>query len=738
MTALQLLAASVFVSLALPAAGATTPAAAPTTKSAPQAPAQTRIAPFTQLGSDPVIELRGDGGAATIDFGARSDELVTRATLRLRYAYSPTLAPEVSHIRVSLNDEVVATLAVAAAGAGEPLTRSIELDPRLIVGANRLTFALAAREGAAAAVGAQPGLWAHVSGTSELELGLQPLAVADDLAILPEPFFDKRDKRRLTLPFVFAAQPSTATLRSAAVVASWFGQLARWRGARFPASLDAPVEGHAVVFATNAERPALIAAFAPAAGPELRVATNPADGRSKLLLVLGRDAADLSVAAEALVLGGAAMSGPMVKVKAVEPGAPRPAYDAPAMVKTNRPTKFAEALEWATQLEAAGRAPALPVVGIDLRAPPDLAAWRGPGVPITLKLQYNPTGCVVESQLEVSVNDELLQVMTLPTASQAITETRELHLPWYRLRGRMRLAFAFRFTPKADAACAAAPPLIRAAVSPESTIDFSGLPHYARMPNLNHFASVGYPFTKHADLSQTVVVLPEKPVAADIEAMLGLMGRMGEATQAPATRVRVATSREEAQLADADLLLVGATPQQALLVKWTAELPVALTGYAQRVSQPARKMPAVQEWLGLGEPRDTAIASQVSFEGGGPVAAVFGFESPVSSGRSVVAVTAVAPEQVLRVLEALEDGDQRRAMRGNAAFVMREGKVESVLVGRTYAVGFLPPWTGAQHWVMERPVAAGMLALFVLAVLGGLGLLVKTWLARRRGAKAAA
>ena len=725
MTALQLLAASVLVALALPAAGAPAPATA-----------STRNTPLTQLGADPVIELRGDGGVATVDFGARGDELVTRATLKLRYAYSPTLAPAFSHIRVSLNDEVVGTLTVPAEGAGQPLVRSIEIDPRLVVGQNRLTFALAAREGVAAA-GGQPGLWAHVSGTSELELGIQPLAVADDLAILPEPFFDKRDKRRVVLPFVFAAQPSNETLRSAAVVASWFGQLARWRGARFPAILGAQAEGHAVVFATNAERPPLIAALPPAAGPELRIATNPADGRSKLLLVLGRDAADLKAAAEALVLGSGAMSGALVKVKVVDPGAPRAAYDAPAMAKLDRAVKLAESLDWATQLETSGRPPSLPPVGIDLRVPPDLAAWRGPGVPLVLKLQYNPTGCVVESQLEVSVNDELLQVMTLRTASEAITETREILVPWYRLRGRLRLEFVFRFTPKAEPACAATPPTIKAMVSPESTIDFSGLPHYARMPNLNHFATVGYPFTKHADLSQTVVVLPDKPVAADVEAMLGLMGRMGEATGLPATRVRIASSRDEAQLADADLLLVGATPQQALLVKWAAELPVALTGYALRVSDPVRRMPAVQEWLGLGEPRDTTLASQVSFESGGPVAALFGFESPVTSGRSVVAVTAVAPDQVLRVLEALEDGDERRAIRGNAAFVVGR-KVQSVLVGRTYAVGFLPPWTGARHWLTERPVAAGALALFLIGVLAALVWFLRARLARRRAAKAPA
>ena len=34
---------------------------------------------------------------------------------------------------------------------------------------------------------------------------------------------------------------------------------------------------------------------------------------------------------------------------------------------------------------------------------------------------------------------------------------------------------------------------------------------FARMPNLAHFASIGFPFARHADLSETVVVLPNPP-----------------------------------------------------------------------------------------------------------------------------------------------------------------------------------------------------------------------------------
>jgi hypothetical protein len=133
------------------------------------------------------------------------------------------------------------------------------------------------------------------------------------------------------------------------------------------------------------------------------------------------------------------------------------------------------------------------------------------------------------------------------------------------------------------------------------------------------------------------------------------------------------------------------------------------------------KLSAVTDWLGLGPPTDATIATQVSFEGTGPVAAILGFESPVTSGRSVVAVTAVVPDQTLRVLDALDDGDQRRAVRGSAAFVL-PNKVESVLVGPTYTVGFLPPWTGLGYWLSERPGVIAALVLVPLVIFGWLAL----------------
>jgi len=65
-----------------------------------------------------------------------------------------------------------------------------------------------------------------------------------------------------------------------------------------------------------------------------------------------------------------------------------------------------------------------------------------------------------------------------------------------------------------------------------------------------------------------------------------------------------------------------------------------------------------------------------------------------------------------------------------------ENKVDSVLVGRSYTTGFLPPWTGAGYWATENPVIAGIVSLLVLAILAIMVWIlmqyVGRWRARRR------
>src|SRR5262245_53518766 len=61
---------------------------------------------FGELGAGQ-MELRGSQPIAAVHFGTRMDEVITGAKLRLRMTYSPSMLPELSHLRVSLNGQVL-------------------------------------------------------------------------------------------------------------------------------------------------------------------------------------------------------------------------------------------------------------------------------------------------------------------------------------------------------------------------------------------------------------------------------------------------------------------------------------------------------------------------------------------------------------------------------------------------------------------------------------------------------
>jgi hypothetical protein len=238
------------------ATSANTPRGAPQSLTAAGAPAATppagavRELNLTRLGIDYAVQLRGISGTVGIPFNVRADELVTAASLKLNYAYSPSLIPELSHLKVTVNDVLVATLAVNRAEAGKPQTAEIPIDRRLITEFNRINIELIGHYTRECEDPAHTSLWARIDATSTLKLTVAPLKLTNDLASLPQPFFDRRDVRRARIPFVFGAPPRARCSRPPA----WCRRgSARWPTTAAPPSRcrngDLPT-GHAVVFAT--------------------------------------------------------------------------------------------------------------------------------------------------------------------------------------------------------------------------------------------------------------------------------------------------------------------------------------------------------------------------------------------------------------------------------------------------------------------------------------------------------
>lgn len=696
-----------------------------------QTPEQNRRLSVKMLTNQNSLPLRSADGSTSVYFGQRADELVTSARLHLRYTHSPALLPKDSHITITLNDEVIGVAPIHKDADGKPLHEEFVIDPRFIADRNELRFRFVGHYAQTCEDPLRNSLWAEISGASEIVIGYASLVLQEDLSRLPEPFFDKRDLTGLTLPIVFSSSPGLPTLHAAGIIASWFGNLAGERGARFPVQADRPAPGHGIVIATNAERPAFLRGRPQVDGPTLEMITNPTDGVSKLLLVLGRDGIDVAEAARALALGHAAMSGQKVSIRSRREVAPRQAYDAPNWARNDRPTRLGELIAYPQQLQAKGHTP--PPLKLDLRIAPDLFTIGRRDVPMTLRYRYSPPMRSGDNLLTLSLNDQLVSSWSLDPADGGrtgvlsrlarnnpalISDHQRLSLPLHRLRGHNRMSFDFAFSRHQEGPCPDIPPddSRRALVDPESTIDFSRYYHFSRMPNLNHFATAGFPFTKFADLSQTIMVMPEKPGREEIEAAMNLLGHFGRVTGLPASQIRIVGPGDEAPLSDADLLVIGSAMGQGALAKWPDYVPADISGDIRRISQPARTMNFLYDWLGFAADPDEAILSQDKFSAEGPLALIVGFRSPLSTTRSVVAITASAPDQLWQATNAISDEKLSRSINGSVAFI-RGAQVHSLRVGESYFVGELPWWVMIWFPLSVYPLLVAFLTIAAVVLL---------------------
>ncbi|UXU89152.1 cellulose biosynthesis cyclic di-GMP-binding regulatory protein BcsB [Burkholderia sp. S-53] len=720
-------------------------AAAPTAASAPSAglPATTVHLPFASLGAFDPLRLRGADDARTINAGVRLDRVVTGARLRLTYAYSPSLVFPLSHLKVSVNGEVIATVPFDAARAGRAVTQDIPIDPRYFSDFNQIGLRLIAHYTLDHCEDpANSALWADVSPTSELILDESPVRLPNDLALLPAPFFDRRDNGRVRLPFVLPVSPDSATLRSAGVLASWFGALADYRHARFPVSAALPADDQAVVVGTAATLPAGLA-LPSVHGPLLAVADNPAAPGRKLLVVTGRTAAEVDDAVATLVLGRAALSGPAATVAHVDLGAPRKPYDAPRWLPVNRPITFRELVADPRELEARGTTP--DAIRLNLRVPADLHSWNGAGVPITLRYRYTAPTVQDNSTLAVEINDQLVKSyrlgpahaedargrMQLPLLSVPEGRvTSDVDIPAFRVGSGNQLQFRFTLDSQKTGLCssAAAEPQ-RAAIDPDSTIDFSHFVHYAQLPNLAFFANSGFPFTRFADLSQTAVVIPDRPSPHELEAYLTMLGHMGQWTGFPALRVQVARPGDVAALSGSkDLLVIDGSPASPLLAHWRSALPLAI-GEQGGDGATHVAFTVKERWRnGVGLADGGAHIEQT-----GPLAALAGFELPGSRGRSVVALTATDQPRLGDLLNVFENAGLVSQLQGDLALV-RPGQVDSLRVGEPYVVGFVPWYARVWTHAARHPVvlgAVGVVAGLLLAL--GVFSVLQRIAARRRG-----
>ncbi len=702
-----------------------------------------------QLGAVFPLQLRGVQGASGVQFGIRNDEVVTSARLHLNYAYSPALLPDISHIRVMVNEQVVATIAVPREQGGQNLQRVIDIPTRLIGEFNRLNLELIGHYTMECEDPAHTSLWANVGNDSVLELSVNPLTPPNDLAFLPEPFFDRRDARQLVMPIVFARAPDAGQLEAAGTVASWFGSMAGFRGASFPASVgQLPPKGNAVVLALGGAEGIAGVGAPSASGPTLRVATHPTDPTAKLLIISGRDAAELKRAATALAVGGMSLSGASATIGELKEISARKPYDAPNWLASDRPVKFGELADQ-DQLTVSGYSPDL--IRVNFQVPPDLFAWRKQDIPVHLKYRYTARPVADKSTLNVSVNQQFLRALPLRAmdhdkpsrieswlnkavpAGDLLPAEDRFDVPLFKLPARNQLQFHYYHDLIKEGACKdVLLDNVRGTVEPDSTIDIRSFAHFIAMPDLAAFANSGFPFTRMADLSQTAIVLPARPETGDYSAYLSLMGLMGMVTGYPAHAATVALGGEQLDgLADKDLLVIASGNNPPLVAQWADHLPFSLKEGTKRFRL-SDFAPRLLNWFDPEQrDRERPGRSEIVYTSTSSDAVYAGFESPLKSGRSVVLLISNQAGGLQQAVEALLDPDLLKRIQGSTA-VIRGKQVDSLVAEQSYYVGQLGFVTRAQWWLSRHPLALILLGVVAALLVGFMLYIALRARARRR------
>lgn len=678
------------------------------------------------LGAAGPIELRGVSGYSDLPIGSRGDEVVARARLHLRYSYSPSMLPELSHLRISLNGEPAAALPLPRETAGHEITHDIELNPQYFADFNHLRLQLVGHYTHDCEDPTHTALWATISDRSELELELLPVDLRNELGMLPSPFFDRRDSRPLSLPVVLPRVSSVDMLRSVGVAASWFGLLADYRSAQFPLMALSAVPRHALVFATNRAKPEGLS-LEDVTSPTIRVMDNPQVKHGKLLVFMGVDEAQLRTAVLGLVLGDSVLTGTEAKVHAVTPRV-RVAYDSPNWLRTDRPVRFSELVTSTDMLEVHGKMPE--PIRLNLRLPPDLMTWQQTGLPIDLRYRYTAPLERDGSSLIVEVNDRLARVIHLRpdndasglqrlmvplVASTVLGDDERVALPGIQVGAGNVLSLRFAMDSHIQGACRERMPDVqRSSIDPESTVDLTGFRHYAALPNLALFAHAGYPFTRFADLSQTAVVLQDAHDASAVEAYLYLMGRFGHITGVPVTGMRLlgSTATPE-ELRDVDLLILAST-SDGLQAGGSSALNMTIGAGSPQLRH------ALQSPEGPGASVDVTAA--------GSLAVIEGYESPHTPRRSVVTLLAndsQAHSALVRVLET------RTASVYGDVVIVRGDSSHAYQGGKLYFVGNLPFGSRAWYALSRHPVLAILLAICFVSLLSFLAITAL----RRRAAR---
>jgi cellulose synthase (UDP-forming) len=708
---------------------------AATDKNPPVPPGQFRDTFTLADAGSPQIELHGIDSSHSIYFTLPQTHVARAAKIHISYAFSPSLLPQLSHLKLILNGTLFATIQPTPGQVGGSSSQDAEgefsIPAELLVHNNTLTIQFIGHYTMVCEDPANTTLWARVHRTTYLDIQGDMLPLADDLKQLPMPFLDPAVIQPLSIPVVFPTAPSFKAIQAAGIVTSYFGMISENRPVRFPVRIGSIPAGNAIVIAESPGSLPPGLNLLSIASATVAMRNNPIDPYSKILVIAGADPDQLLRAAQAVALHTDMLQGAQAAIDSLRLPDKQQPDGAPRWARTDQTIALWD-YATADQLQGDGSAP----LNVYFRIPPDIFYSERPNAKLRLSYRYNSIPIGPISSMQVRINNAFLGSVPLIPGQEASRKIEtDVPVPVVNLRPFSNsLSFDFTFQLLKKGGCQDTTPInMQGAILRDTYLDLRGYPHYAPLPNLETFANAGFPFTRIADLSETTVVLPPTPNEQEIEIFVTLMGHFGRQTGFPVLRVTVAGAEALQQGARTDFLVIGMADDQPAFDKLANNLPVALrSGQIQVHDTQGFFAPLHHAWWKLRSDEHTESGDLTA--GGEPDSVIEGIESPYDSigNRSIVAIHLRDASTSEPFIATFLNVQQASDISGSVS-VLHGTQFHSFRIGsEVYHVGVLPWWTRLTLWFMEVPWLAAVVVV-LLAFL--LAIWTRQWLRTRARAR---
>lgn len=685
---------------------------------------------LSQMGMPGGIILSGGQLQGGADFTLPGDQVVTTAQLNLDVKVSPEMATRNATMQLMLNGQALGTVPLGAA-ENDISHYQLDVPAALMVSSNNLSFKINDGDAQQCQRDLTDKYRVVIMPSSRFNWEGQQLDIGSDLSHFPRPFFDSMQMTPASVSVSFPARISPDTVSAAAVVSSWLGIQADYRGISFEALHDRLPDKHGIVIGHPGEQVGGLT-LPQTTKPMLKIVPNPANPVYKLLLIVGNDEAALRAAAWRLTKGNFALQTASSDVDAQTIPTSRP-YDAPRWIPTDHPVKISDLIrkDQSTTVSGVWHEP----LRVAFRAAPDLYLWDGETIPLQIGYRFPSENWIDEqkSLLSVTLNNTFLR--NLPMNKQGLLESlwhklggdarqEQFTIPLepYLIYGDNQMSLYFNVVPKDSAPCSVLlNNNIKSRITDDSWIDLTHTRHFSLLPNLSYFVGASFPFTRLADYSQTVLLLPEKPTEMQVATMLNMTARSGNATGTALGNNKVVMGIPSGGanlefLRKRDVLAVSGLDQKSFNQDLLANSPYSVTdntiGVRSATTWQKLQRWMVGDWTADGVEADRYFSSNSAWRG------FVSYRSPWNSDRLVVAAFGSNDDQLARLYDDLNSPRINAGIRGDTSIITNENGVRSFRVSTQFPSGQMPWYMMAIWYANQHSGLLAILGLIATTLIG--------------------